>query len=98
MPAGLRAPARRWASTFRSGCSNAHGNAAAPKVVTNVRYEHADTQVHEFEPRAFDLAISRFGAMFFGDPVAAFANVGGVSDQTGESCCSHGARSRRTSG
>ena len=44
--------------------------------VRNVRYEHADAEVHEFEPRAFDLAISRFGAMFFGDPVAAFANVG----------------------
>ena len=33
-------------------------------------------QVHPFEAAAFDIAISRFGAMFFSDPVAAFANVG----------------------
>jgi SAM-dependent methyltransferase len=32
--------------------------------------------VYPFEAQFFDLAISRFGAMFFGDPVAAFGNVG----------------------
>ena len=32
--------------------------------------------MHPFPPAAFDLAISRNGAMFFGDPVAAFANIG----------------------
>jgi SAM-dependent methyltransferase len=41
-----------------------------------VRFEHADAQVHAFEPGSFDVVISRFGAMFFGDPVVAFANVG----------------------
>jgi SAM-dependent methyltransferase len=35
----------------------------------------ADAQVYLFDPQAFDVAISRTGAMFFGDPVAAFANV-----------------------
>lgn len=43
--------------------------------VTNVDYLQADAQVHSFEPGAFDLAISVFGAMFFADPTAAFANI-----------------------
>lgn len=42
----------------------------------NVRFEQADAQVHPFGADAFDLAISSFGAMFFADPVVAFANVG----------------------
>jgi SAM-dependent methyltransferase len=42
----------------------------------NVTFERADAQVHRFPPKQFDLAISRFGTMFFDDPVAAFANVG----------------------
>ncbi|MGP4022375.1 class I SAM-dependent methyltransferase [Actinomadura sp. 3N407] len=42
----------------------------------NVAFEHADAQVHRFPQERFDLAISRFGTMFFGDPVAAFANIG----------------------
>jgi SAM-dependent methyltransferase len=40
----------------------------------NVRYELADAQVHRFDD-AFDVAISRFGTMFFSDPAAAFANI-----------------------
>jgi len=35
----------------------------------------ADAQTHGFEPGAFDAIISRFGVMFFADPVAAFANM-----------------------
>ena len=35
----------------------------------------ADAQTHQFEPGAFDAVISRFGVMFFDDPVAAFANL-----------------------
>jgi SAM-dependent methyltransferase len=34
----------------------------------------ADAGAHPFEP-SFDLAISRFGVMFFADPVAAFVNI-----------------------
>ena len=41
----------------------------------NVRYEQADAQVHPFEPGAFDVVISRFGVMFFAEPVAAFTNI-----------------------
>jgi ubiquinone/menaquinone biosynthesis C-methylase UbiE len=41
----------------------------------NIRYELGDAQVHRFEPASFDVAISRFGTMFFSDPAAAFANI-----------------------
>jgi ubiquinone/menaquinone biosynthesis C-methylase UbiE len=41
----------------------------------NITYLHADAQVHPFPPGRFDVAISRFGTMFFRDPVAAFANI-----------------------
>ena len=44
----------------------------------NVEYVQADAQVHPFEPESFDLAVSSFGMMFFDDPIAAFANVGGA--------------------
>jgi SAM-dependent methyltransferase len=43
--------------------------------LTNVGFEQADAQRHRFTPGGFDVIISRFGVMFFGDPVAAFANV-----------------------
>jgi SAM-dependent methyltransferase len=35
----------------------------------------ANAQTHEFEPASFDLILSRFGVMFFDDPVRAFANL-----------------------
>jgi ubiquinone/menaquinone biosynthesis C-methylase UbiE len=35
----------------------------------------ADAQTHGFEPASFDMIISRFGVMFFSDPVHAFANL-----------------------
>ena len=44
--------------------------------LTNTTFVHGDAQVYPFEREAFDVAISRFGAMFFADPVAAFVNVG----------------------
>jgi ubiquinone/menaquinone biosynthesis C-methylase UbiE len=49
---------------------------ARAEGLNNVTFEHADAQVHRFPPERFDLAISRFGTMFFDDPVAAFTNVG----------------------
>jgi SAM-dependent methyltransferase len=42
----------------------------------NVTYEQADAQTHPFPSTHFDLCISRFGTMFFTDPVAAFTNIG----------------------
>ena len=41
----------------------------------NVEYELGDAQVHPFEPAGFDVAISRFGTMFFSDPIASFVNI-----------------------
>lgn len=41
----------------------------------NVSFEQADAQVHPFAAGTHDVAISNFGAMFFGDPVAGFSNI-----------------------
>jgi SAM-dependent methyltransferase len=48
---------------------------ARTEGLTNVRFEQGDVQVHPFTPEEFDLTMSRFGVMFFEDPVAAFANI-----------------------
>lgn len=48
---------------------------ARAEGLRNVTFERADAQVHRFPPERFDVAISRFGTMFFGDPGAAFANI-----------------------
>lgn len=41
----------------------------------NVRFVEADAQTEGFEAASFDAAFSRFGVMFFADPVAAFRNI-----------------------
>lgn len=48
---------------------------ARAEPAPNAEYMLADCQVHAFRPEHFDLAISRFGTMFFDDPVAAFRNI-----------------------
>jgi SAM-dependent methyltransferase len=48
---------------------------AASEGLSNVAFEHADAQIYPFADAAFDIAISRFGSMFFGDSVAAFGNI-----------------------
>ena len=45
------------------------------RTAENVRYELGDAEVHRFDVAGFDVAISRFGTMFFADPAAAFANI-----------------------
>jgi SAM-dependent methyltransferase len=47
----------------------------AAERLDNIRYELGDAQVHRFDPARFDVAISRFGTMFFSDPGIAFANI-----------------------
>ena len=42
----------------------------------NVAFDLGDAQVQAFPAGHFDLCISRFGTMFFADPVAAFSNIG----------------------
>ncbi len=41
----------------------------------NITFEVADAQTQDFPSEHFDIAISRFGMMFFSDPDAAFANL-----------------------
>ena len=48
----------------------------ADQGVHNVAFEQANAQLHPFPSNGFDVAISRFGTMFFADPVAAFSNIG----------------------
>ncbi|WP_141578606.1 class I SAM-dependent methyltransferase [Actinomadura sp. WMMA1423] len=43
--------------------------------VGNVAFEQGDAQVYPFPTAGFDVAVSRFGIMFFTDPVTAFGNV-----------------------
>lgn len=40
-----------------------------------VTYALADATVYPFDPASFDLLASRFGVMFFADPVVSFANL-----------------------
>lgn len=49
---------------------------AAEEGVPNVAFAQADAQIHAFEAGAYDVAISRTGAMFFGDHGPAFCNIG----------------------
>jgi SAM-dependent methyltransferase len=56
---------------------------AQAEGLSNVTFEVADAQVHRFSPKHFDLVISRFGTMFFDDPVAAFVNIGRALRQAG---------------
>lgn len=48
---------------------------AAARGLDQAAFICADAQTHAFEAEAFDSVISRFGVMFFDDPVAAFENI-----------------------
>lgn len=48
---------------------------SAEEGVANVAFERGDAQTHPFPTAHFDLIISRFGTMFFADPVAAFTHL-----------------------
>jgi SAM-dependent methyltransferase len=49
---------------------------AAVAGLDTVTFARADAQVHPFPGEATDVVVSRHGAMFFADPVAAFTNLG----------------------
>lgn len=53
----------------------AAAEAQAARQGLPVRFVCDDAQTHAFEPARFDLILSRFGVMFFDDPVRAFANL-----------------------
>jgi SAM-dependent methyltransferase len=44
-------------------------------TVENLRFEQADAQTFAFAAASFDSIFSRFGVMFFADPIAAFTNL-----------------------
>ncbi|MEZ0123595.1 MAG: class I SAM-dependent methyltransferase [Candidatus Reddybacter sp.] len=50
-------------------------NKAAKKGVANASFECADAQTKTFTSNSYDLVFSRFGVMFFDDPIAAFKNI-----------------------
>src|SRR5690348_14897497 len=47
----------------------------AERVDSTAHFICADAQIHAFEPADFDMVVSRFGVMFFDNPVGAFANL-----------------------
>ncbi len=53
----------------------AAARARAQREGTPATFIRADAQTYAFEPATFDTIISRFGVMFFDDPVRAFANL-----------------------
>jgi SAM-dependent methyltransferase len=53
----------------------AAARARAAREGASASFVRANAQIHEFEPTSFDLILSRFGVMFFDDPVRAFANL-----------------------
>ncbi|KUM23488.1 SAM-dependent methyltransferase [Mesorhizobium loti] len=48
---------------------------ARVEEVANASFEVGDAQAYAFESGRFDAVVSRFGVMFFDDPVAAFTNI-----------------------
>jgi SAM-dependent methyltransferase len=77
-----------------AGCVGAHGSVLAVDISepllavarrrvmqsshANVRFVRDDAQTHRFERGCYDLVMSRFGVMFFDDPVSAFRNLLGA--------------------
>jgi SAM-dependent methyltransferase len=49
--------------------------ARAQREGARASFLHANAQLYPFEPHSFDRIVSRFGVMFFSDPVAAFVNL-----------------------
>lgn len=45
------------------------------EALTNATFEQGDAQVHPLAAAGFTVALSRFGTMFFTDPIAAFSNI-----------------------
>lgn len=56
---------------------------AKAKQLSNIAYVLADAQTHRFEAGAGDAVISRFGMMFFSDPIKAFANIANALKHNG---------------
>ncbi|MGW1537578.1 class I SAM-dependent methyltransferase [Streptomyces aureus] len=55
----------------------------AERAGVRASFVRADAQDHAFEPGGFDAVVSRFGVMFFADPVRAFGNLRGAVREDG---------------
>lgn len=58
----------------------------ADAAIDNVTLLQADAQTHRFVGQGVDIAMSRFGTMFFDDPAAAFANIASALRPGGRLC------------
>ncbi len=63
--------------------------ADVPAAYAAIEFLQADAAIHDFNPGSVDLVFSRFGVMFFDDPVAAFRNLREAMHETGRVgfCC-----------
>jgi SAM-dependent methyltransferase len=66
--------------------------------IGNATFERADAQVYPFDAQAYDVAISRAGARFFGDPLAAFGNIARAVRPGGRLALLTGSRRMATNG
>jgi SAM-dependent methyltransferase len=57
--------------------------AARSHRLDNATFFVGDAATHPFKAASYDLVFSRFGVMFFGDPVAAFRNIRGALKPAG---------------
>ena len=57
--------------------------AARAQALTNATFVVSDATTYPFEPATLDLVFSRFGVMFFADPVVAFKNLQRALKPTG---------------
>jgi SAM-dependent methyltransferase len=73
----MLATARARASTSTASTSTAATSTAATSTAatSNIEFVRGDAQVYPFPDDSLDVVLSRFGVMFFADPVAAFANL-----------------------
>ena len=57
--------------------------------IENVKFSEADVTTFDFNDHYFDIAFSRFGVMFFEDPIASFASIANSLRSKGELafCC-----------
>ena len=60
--------------------------ARAEREHTGATFIRADAATYPFGPATFDGIVSRFGVMFFGDPVGAFANLRRATTDNGGMC------------
>ena len=62
----------------------AAAQARAERDRSPARFICADAQTYNFEPASIDMIMSRFGVMFFAEPVVAFANLRQAARDNGE--------------